>query len=163
MYFLTEICYSRIHLLKPNCSLPSSPKLQLSPHNAIRSFQSTPIAFKKTSKANRAQAPDSSSPLESAARPTEADKAYDFSGLESKILKSIEHLTHELSQLRTGGRFNPELLESLKVRPTKESNETVRLGDIAQVVLKGRMISIIASEEDVCQACQVISCQNWAK
>lgn len=157
MFFLTEICYSRTHFLRPTISLPSGLKLQYPPRNAGRSFHPTPIQLKKTSKVNRAQTRDSSPTPESAASPTDADKAYDLSGLESKILKSIERFTHELSQLRAGGRFNPELLESLKVRPSKGSNETVRLGDIAQVVPKGRVISIIASEEDVCQACHVMS------
>jgi ribosome recycling factor len=155
--FLTEICYSRTHLLRPTLSLPCGPKLQYPPRNTVRSFHPTQIQLKKTNKANRAQARDSSPPLESPSRSTDPEKAYDFSSLESKILKSIEHLTHELSQLRAGGRFNPELLESLKVRPTKSSNETVRLGDIAQVVPKGRVISIIANEEDVSRACRAIS------
>jgi len=154
---ITEICCSTTHLLRPIFSLPSDTKLQYPPRNAVRSFHPTPIPLKKTGKANRAQSRDSSPNIEGAVGSTDAGKAYDFSGLESKILKSIERLTHELSQLRAGGRFNPELLESLKVRPDKGSNETVRLGDIAQVVPKGRVISIIASEENVCEACHIMS------
>jgi len=150
-------CCSRTHLIIPTSSLLFDPKLQYPPRNTVRSFYPTPIPPKKAGKANKAHARESSPPAEGAVRPSDVDKAYDFSGLESKILKSIEHFTHELSLLRAGGRFNPELLESLKVRLVKGSNETVRLGDIAQVVPKGRVISIIASEEDVSQPYNVIS------
>ena len=71
---------------------------------------------------------------------TPTDEAYDVSGLESQILKAIEKLTHELSQLRGGGKLNPEVVENLKVQlgttggKDSHGKETVRLGDIAQVV-----------------------------
>lgn len=177
--FVTNICCSRIHLprhirslptnpilLYTPCNairsfhstpIPTNPILQYSPRNTIRSFHSTPIPFKKAGKTNRTQTRDSAPSIEGEAQVTDAGKAYDFSGLESKILKSIEHLTHELSQLRAGGRFNPELLENLKLRPYKGNNETVHLRDIAQVVPKGRVISIIVNEEDVCEAYHIIS------
>lgn len=85
--------------------------------------------------------------MEGAAQATAVDDAYDFSTLEAKILKAIEHLTHQLSQLRAGGRFNPDHLESLKVHPDKHSTQTVRLSDLAQVVPRGRIISVIVGEE----------------
>jgi ribosome recycling factor len=59
----------------------------------------------------------------------------------------MEHLTHHLSQLRAGGRFNPDHLDNLRVKAFKGSNDTVRLGDIAQVVPKGRVVSVIVGEE----------------
>lgn len=77
------------------------------------------------------------------------DEAFDFSGLETKILKATEHLSHELSQLRAGGRFNPELVENLQVQLDKDSSQKVKLKDIAQVVPKGRFVHIILSEEAV--------------
>jgi ribosome recycling factor len=85
--------------------------------------------------------------VEGGAQPTAVDDAYDFSSLEANILKAIEHLTHNLSQLRAGGRFNPDNLEVLKVKPIKGSNETARLSDLAQVVPRGRVISVIVGEE----------------
>lgn len=86
------------------------------------------------------------------APPTPTDEAYDVSGLESQILKAIEKLTHELSQLRSGGKLNPDIIESLKVQlgTAGHGKETVRLGDIAQVVPRGRVLNVICGEEGVC-------------
>ncbi|KAF2020658.1 ribosome recycling factor [Aaosphaeria arxii CBS 175.79] len=118
--------------------------------NTARSFSSTPGLLKKAGKANKVRArSDSSPPVTDASGPTAVDEAYDMSGLESQILKAIERLTHELSQLRSGGRLNPSVVESLKVQlgTAKEGKETVRLGDIAQVVPKGRLLNVMLGEQ----------------
>jgi ribosome recycling factor len=84
--------------------------------------------------------------------PTPTDEAYDVSGLESQILKSMEKLTHELSQLRGGGKLNPEIVENLKVAlgtAAGAGKESVRLGDVAQVVPRGRMFNVVCGEEGV--------------
>jgi ribosome recycling factor len=82
---------------------------------------------------------------------TPTDEAYDVSGLEAQILKAIEKLTHELSQLRGGGKLNPDIVESLKVQlgTAKEGKETVKLGDIAQVIPRGRVFNVVCGEEAV--------------
>ncbi|KAL1629064.1 ribosome-recycling factor [Neofusicoccum ribis] len=84
---------------------------------------------------------------------TPTDDAYDLSTMESQILKAMERLTHELSELRAGGRFNTEHLEKLKVtlKPSGSAlgeKETHRLGDLAQVIPKGRVVTVIAGDED---------------
>lgn len=56
----------------------------------------------------------------------------------------------DLSKLRAGGRFNPELLENLRVQPDKSSASKVRLSDVAQVVPKGRTVQVLVGEKDVC-------------
>ena len=116
-------------------------------HN--RHFSSSPTCLKKSGKVNRAQAKtDSSPPVEGAARGTAVDDAYDLSELESSILKSMEKLTHELSQLRAGGRFNPEKIESLKVTLQDGGEKrTERLGDLAQVIAKGRNVQVLVHDE----------------
>jgi ribosome recycling factor len=40
----------------------------------------------------------------------------DLSVLEAEVLKAMEQLTHKLSQLRSGGRLNPDVVEALKVQ-----------------------------------------------
>jgi ribosome recycling factor len=118
-----------------------------------RTFSSSPSLHKKSGKANRAQAKtDSSPPIEIAARATAVDEAFDFSGLESKILKSIEFLTHELAQLRSGGRFNPEKIEELRVtfKDSEGKKISTKVGELAQVSAKGRNVSVQVHEEDVC-------------
>jgi hypothetical protein len=112
---------------------------------------SLPLA-KKAGKANKAHAQtDSSPPISQPGRSTATDEAYDVSGLEAQILKAIEKLTHDLSQLRGGGKLNPEVVESLKVQlgTTSQGKETVRLGDIAQVVPRGRILNVVCGEEAV--------------
>ncbi|ORY13042.1 ribosome recycling factor-domain-containing protein [Clohesyomyces aquaticus] len=120
-------------------------------HHAARHFGSTAQQLKKAGKANKSNArSDSSPPVSDLSAPTPTDEAYDVSILEAKILKAMEHLTHELSQLRSGGRFNPDLVESLKVQlgTVSQGKETVRLKDIAQVVPKGRLLNVMVGEKE---------------
>ena len=70
--------------------------------------------------------------------------------LESDIATAIERLKNDLSKLRAGGRFNPEVLENLRVKLDKSANQTVKLSDVAQVVPKGRVVEITVWEKDVC-------------
>lgn len=112
-------------------------------------FSSSTALLKKGGKRARDTAKSDSSPPGPAVAPnTATDDIYDFSVLESNILKAIERLTHKLSELRAGGRFNPNLLESLKVQLDK-SGANAKLGDLAQVISRGRTISVIVGEEDV--------------
>ncbi|KAF2642688.1 ribosome recycling factor, partial [Massarina eburnea CBS 473.64] len=122
--------------------------------NSTRTFATSPILHKKAGKANKAHArSDSSPPVSAPGLPTATDDAFDLSSLESSILKAIEKLTHELSQLRSGGRLSPEVVEGLKVQlgtagKDGVGKETVRLGDIAQVVPRGRMLNVICGEAE---------------
>lgn len=113
-----------------------------------RSFSVSSSVFKKAGKRARdTAASDSSPPGPTVARNTATDDLYDHTPLEVEILKAIERLTHKLSELRAGGRFNPALLENLKVTVSKESKATARLSDIAQVIPRGRTITVIVGEE----------------
>ncbi|KAF2178361.1 ribosome recycling factor [Zopfia rhizophila CBS 207.26] len=120
-------------------------------HNSARAFISSSILHKKGGKANKSHArSDSSPPVSDLSSPTPTDEAYDVSILEANILKAMERLTHELSQLRSGGRFNPELIEGLKVQLGTQSSgkQTVKLRDIAQVVPKGRLLNVMVGEKE---------------
>jgi ribosome recycling factor len=122
--------------------------------------------YKKAGKANKAHAQtDSSPPVSNPGQPTPTDEAYDVSGLEAQVLKAIEKLTHDLSQLRGGGKLSPEVVESLKVQlgTAGQGKETVRLGDIAQVVPRGRMMNVVCGEEAVrVPTIQEAIRANWA-
>jgi ribosome recycling factor len=62
-------------------------------------------------------------------------------------------LKDDLSKLRAGGRFNTATLEGLKVQLSTDIQDSVKLGDLAQVVPKGgRMVTILVAEEDVSEA-----------
>ncbi|KAJ5779051.1 hypothetical protein N7457_006771 [Penicillium paradoxum] len=74
---------------------------------------------------------------------------FDLSQLHHGISTAVARLKDDLSKLRAGGRFNTAILESLRVHLSKDSRESVKLGDLAQVVPKGgRMVTILAAEED---------------
>ncbi|KAK5006026.1 hypothetical protein LTR60_006086 [Cryomyces antarcticus] len=100
-------------------------------------------------KAARAQSADAPSSSPSSSASPAADDPFDFSVLESDIAKVHERLQHELKKLRSGGRFNPEVLEALRVHLVKGGKESVRLGDVAQVIPKGRVVQLVVGEKDV--------------
>jgi ribosome recycling factor len=61
----------------------------------------------------------------------------------------MEKLSHELSQLRSGGRFNPGKIEALKVTLESDGNRrTERIKDLVQVVAKGRNVQVLVHDED---------------
>ena len=68
----------------------------------------------------------------------------------------MEGLTHELAKLRAGGRFNPEVIENLRVTLVKGSGATERLGDIAQVIAVGRRVKVVVGEKEV--GCHLLWC-----
>lgn len=75
----------------------------------------------------------------------------DFAALSKDIEAAHARLKTQLQQLRSGGRFNHEIIESLRVALGKGSaTETVKLGDIAQVVPRGgRTVIVLVGEMDV--------------
>lgn len=114
-----------------------------------RPFSTSPSLLKKGGKAARDESKAQASSQKDAAP---ADDPNDFSALEADIATAVERLKDDLSKLRAGGRFNPELLENLRVQPDKNSGSKVRLSDVAQVVPKGRTVQVLVGEKDVCLA-----------
>jgi len=113
--------------------------------NAPRSFCQTSITYKKGGKAAREEKHPSVGEKSSA-----AEDPYDFSTLEAGIQKALTKLQDDLSKLRTGGRFNPELLEGVRVQLYKDHRQSIRLGDLAQVVPKGgKSVVVLVGEADV--------------
>jgi ribosome recycling factor len=101
--------------------------------------------YKKKDKTKNAPAPD---PVSSSAAASE--DPFDLSKLQTGIATAISRLKDDLSKLRAGGRFNTASLESLKVQLSKDGQDSVKLGDLAQVVPKGgRMVTVLATEEEV--------------
>lgn len=108
-----------------------------------RSFACSPALYKKKDKAKKASADTEPSPLA-------PEDPSDLSQLQTGISTAVARLKDDLSKLRAGGRFNTALLEGLKVQLSKDSQETVKLRDLAQVVPKGgRMVTILVAEEEV--------------
>lgn len=111
----------------------------------MRSFCKNASLLKKKDKTGRETDLDTCS----SAQKSELDP-FDFSSLNSGIDDRFSKLKSELSKLRTGGRFNPELLENLRVALQRNIKKTERLADLAQVIPKGgRNLLIIAGERAV--------------
>ncbi|KAL5115863.1 ribosome-recycling factor [Pleosporales sp. CAS-2024a] len=127
--------------IRPRASTP-----QCHAH-ALRSLSVSASLHRKVAKANKAHAQTDASPPVST--PTATDEAYDVSHLEAQVLKAMEKLTHDLSQLRGGGKLNPDMIENLKVQlgTAGHGKETVKLRDIAQVVPRGRVIHVVCGED----------------
>lgn len=113
--------------------------------HGLREFSTSTPLLKKGGKAAREEKQQSSSKESGGAN----EDPYDFSTLESDIASTIERLKNDLSKLRAGGRFNPEVLENLRVQVEKGSSKTVKLSDVAQIVPKGRTVQVIVGEKDV--------------
>lgn len=113
------------------------------------SFSTTSITQKKGAKLEKERARAAASSDSSGSTPAIDDPA-DFSTLKTSIETTLTNLKNDLSKLRTGGRFNPELLENVRVQLSKDSKKMIKLGELAQVVPKGgRSINILVGEKDV--------------
>lgn len=83
----------------------------------------------------------------------------DVTTLRALIARAHEKLQAELLKLKPGGRFNPELLEKIRVTINAKGSgmghrngsgrDMVSLGDVAQVLPRGRNIVVMVSEKDV--------------
>ncbi|KAK3300845.1 ribosome recycling factor-domain-containing protein [Chaetomium fimeti] len=102
---------------------------------------------------------DSPADNNSAAEPTpssggagaEADgvNPFDFTDLQNAFDRAESHFSEELKKLRSGGRFNAEVIGAIPVQPDKKQPaQTFPLRELATVApLGGRRWSILAFEE----------------
>jgi ribosome recycling factor len=110
-----------------------------------RAFSHTPLLQKKKGRAEREKEEEAAEQHSGA-----VEDPFDFSTLEAGIQKSLDKLKNDLLKLRTGGRFNSETLENVRVQLSKDSKATERLGDLAQVLPKGgRSLMVLVGEKDV--------------
>lgn len=122
--------------------------------SSTRAFTTGALLQKKGNKAARSEArSDDSASATSNTSSAASDDPFDFSELEAGITKAHEKLKDDLSKLRAGGRFNPELVENLRVslvnKDKDSGKQSVRLGDVAQVVPRGRVLGVMVGEKDV--------------
>ncbi|KAJ9272267.1 hypothetical protein DTO212C5_1452 [Paecilomyces variotii] len=113
--------------------------------SGLRSFHSSPILKKKKDKGKNGGEPTEASSKSDAANVDPSD----LSQLHDGIRDAVSRLKNDVSKLRSGGRFNPEALENLRVHIVKGAKETIKLGQLAQVVPKGgRIVTVLVGEED---------------
>ncbi|QSZ29699.1 hypothetical protein DSL72_004216 [Monilinia vaccinii-corymbosi] len=145
---------SIVEELRPLLRLPSSYQ-NTTPHQRPLSSSSplhlhhTASLLKKKDKGHKSSPSESEGGSSSSTAAAEESDPFDFSALQAGIDKSLEKLKDDLGKLRTGGRFNPEVLEGLRVKLGKDAKESFRLGDLAQVLPKGgRSIVLMVGEKD---------------
>ncbi|OJD22714.1 hypothetical protein ACJ73_05938 [Blastomyces percursus] len=121
----------------------------------VQPFSTTSQLSKKKDKGNKATRNSDSGSGSGAAEAAEldGDDPFGFTQLENDIAGAVQRLKDDISKLRAGGRFNPEAIETLRVAVSKGdgkgSKETVKLGELAQVIPKGgRMLTILVGEEE---------------
>ena len=118
---------------------------------ARRHFSQSPVVAKKKQQQEQ-KAPKTSnnttSPASSDAPKPNLEDPFDLADLEHAFAKAAEHHLNELTKARSGGRFNPDVLGQLRVRPDKHSAETFPLHELAAVVPKrgSRKVSILVHE-----------------
>ncbi|RDW73185.1 hypothetical protein BP6252_07092 [Coleophoma cylindrospora] len=68
---------------------------------------------------------------------------------EGRVAQCVDRLKSDLSKLRSGGRFNPETVENVRVKLEKDGKDTERLGDLAQVIPKGgRSLTVLVGDKE---------------
>ncbi|PWY72551.1 ribosome recycling factor [Aspergillus sclerotioniger CBS 115572] len=146
-------CWPVLHGFRPNLfsehQIPRWSQYRPVALHKNRRFSTSPFLYKKKKKekTRALTGTDSGKLLSKAGVPSE--DPHDFSQLHDGIAAALSRLRDDLSKLRVGGRFNTGSIENLRVQLSKGSKETVRLGDLAQVVPKsGRIVTILASEDD---------------
>ncbi|RYP83481.1 hypothetical protein DL770_005371 [Monosporascus sp. CRB-9-2] len=150
-------------LLAPPAPRTIAPSRRSRNPRALASFHTTPAnlkkgksrdsggdAGKKRGAGAAAEAQDGGDAGDGGAKhptPTPED-ALDFADVRSRIARQDEHYADALKKLRSGGRFNPDVLGALRVAVTKGSPaETYPLRELAQVIPRGgRTVSILAHE-----------------
>jgi hypothetical protein len=124
-------------------TIPQQPATQ-------RHFSSSASLSKKKDKSKKHNNDESAAEPKHGAADSAAPDPFDLTQLHDGISDALTRLKDELQKLRSGGRLNPEVIENLRVSVDKHSNETVKLGELAQVVPKGgRSVAIIVGEEEV--------------
>lgn len=115
-----------------------------------RVFSNSPPLCKKKDKAKKGTVAEPETTTKSLNGGGIPEDPFDLSQLQDDIAATVSRLKDDLSKLRAGGRLSTETIEGLWVQLSKGSKDSVRLGELAQVVPKGgRMVTVFVAEEDV--------------
>ncbi|KAF3764241.1 ribosome recycling factor, partial [Cryphonectria parasitica EP155] len=76
------------------------------------------------------------------------ESAFDLQDVDAEYARVDERFEKKLQEFKaSGGRFNPDVLGQLRVRPDRESTHTYPLHELASVVHRGgRSVSIMVSD-----------------
>lgn len=162
---------------RPQAALQSlpPPTILRRPHALLRCFSQTAVLDGKKSKDRRANkrsaereearnaeeeeeeevaaAPSRGRAKEKAAQQANSDfdreAAFDLGDVDAEYARVDERFEKRLQEFKVGGRFNPEMLGQLRVKPDRDSAQSWPLRELAQVVHRGgRSVSILVSDAE---------------
>lgn len=103
----------------------------------IRTASNTAAAARKKSRGGGGSSSDVVDPLD-----------LSLSRLEASAASALDLLKKQITAVRKGGR-DAAAIEELRVSLTKSGGGTVKLGDVAQVVPRGRVLAVVVLEKEV--------------
>ncbi|KEZ46022.1 hypothetical protein SAPIO_CDS1430 [Scedosporium apiospermum] len=121
---------------------------------AHRSLSTTPTYLKKKDKGSPKSSSKSAPAASSSSSPDEAghnhpspnpDDPHNFADITSRFTKLSERYKSDLKQFRQGGKSNPDVIGALPV--ATKGGETFPLRELAQVVSRGRSISLLVNDK----------------
>ena len=143
--WLFRICRTRPRLLPPAVA----PRIAPSPA-PCRPF-TRPAPLLKNKHKHREPPDDDAAAVESDAQgESPGPDPLDTTELRAGIDEALERLRDRLAGLRAGGRFDPALVEELRVAVGRKPPAAARLADVAQVIpRRGRSLAVIVGQEEV--------------
>ncbi|OTB04495.1 hypothetical protein M426DRAFT_11646 [Hypoxylon sp. CI-4A] len=128
----------------------SNPKQKIKEDRKKRESEASASAAAASSRAAEGDHDDDSSSSGPKHPQPNPEEPLDFADVESRLRRHDEHFRELLKKLKTGGRFNPDVVGSLRVVPDRKRrpDASYPLRDVAQVIPRGgRTISVLAHEE----------------
>ncbi|KAK7718396.1 hypothetical protein SLS64_002349 [Diaporthe eres] len=118
-----------------------------------RSAERVEAAAEEEEDEDTAAAPSRGRAKDKAAQQAQSDfdreAAFDLGDVDAEYARVDERFEKRLQEFKVGGRFNPEMLGQLRVRPDRESAQSWPLRELAQVVHRGgRSVSILVSDAE---------------
>ncbi len=133
-------------LHSPPLHNPPPPSLQ--PTLLNRTFTTTPHPHKKGN--NKQESKHTT--LHNPSKPPPPN-AFDFTDYSASIARAHSTLKSDLATIKAGG-LSPETVENVRVQlvkgEKKDANATVKVGDVASVLVRGRNVCVLVGEKDVC-------------
>lgn len=124
---------------------PPTPPLQ--PTLLNHTFTTTPHPLKKGHKQESKH-----TTLHNPSKPPPPN-AFEFTDYSASIARAHSTLKSDLAAIKAGG-LSPETVENVRVQlvkgEKKDANTTVKVGDVASVLVRGRNVCVLVGEKDVC-------------
>lgn len=130
----------------PTCTHLHNLSPLLQPTHSHRTFTTTPHPHKKGGKQDSKRTVPSN-----AQKPSSSKDPFDFADYTTAIARTTTTLKTDLASIKPGG-LNPNAIETIRVnlvKGEKHPHTTVKIGDVASVIVRGRNVAVVVGEKDV--------------